>query len=443
MALANSPGVKFTPSPSKTPTPLNYLGGDDFDFIRTELPELYNKLYNGYGSQEVCGMLELMGKEMPFASDNIKWKEEGRLTQLGTGVTRASNVFTLVGHSFRVDETIMVRDETGTVFRQGLIEATTADTFTALCGNAAGWSGTSGLVVYADSNEHKKKTDGMQQSLNSLVESFEQNPVIIKEMVDESGSNLAQIGWIEIEGVDGGVGNVWYFKNKKDTETRFKNAIESKLIRGKKWEASSDLLGAGYIGTQGMFDAFSEGNVFSGVASELADFDEIFLRLDKQGQFAVNYMYNTTQQSLAFDDFLKVEQLEGLSWGAFDNKKDMALNLGFTGFQRAGYEISKSRWRFLTNATTEGSMVGVGKVHAVMFPSASKQVQDVYTGEAPTLPMLHVRYRANDKTNRKYKVSVRSFDQGTSSGVDSVTVDFLTERCLVVLGRNNTVIFKG
>jgi hypothetical protein len=154
-------------------------------------------------------------------------------------------------------------------------------------------------------------------------------------------------------------------------------------------------------------------------------------------------MYNSTQQGLAIDDFLKVEQLEGLSWGAFDNKKDMALNLGFTGFQRAGYEISKSRWRFLTNATTEGSMVGVGKVHAVMFPSASKQVQDLHTGEAPTLPMLHVRYRANDKTNRKYMVSVRSFEQGTTNGVDEVNVDYLTERCLVTLGRNNTVIFKG
>jgi hypothetical protein len=443
MALASVPGVIFSPSPTKVPTPTNYLGADDFDFLNQYMPELYNKIHDRFGSQDVTGMLEAMGKEMPFASDNIKWTEEGRLTQLGTGVTRSANVFTLNGHTFRANETIVVQNADGSVERQGLITEVTTNTFTALCGDALGWTalGTTALKVYADSNEFKKKTDGMAQSLNSQVEHFEQTPVIVKEMVDESGSNLAQITWIEVTDSNGGTGYVWYFKNYKDTEKRFKNAIETKLIRGRRW--AGDLAAAGYGGTQGLFEITEEGNVFGGLATDLEDFDSIIERCNAQGMIADNYIYGTAAQNLAIDDMLKDQGAMTLGWGAFDNNKDMALNLGFSGFKRGGYEFSYSRWRFLDNPTTEGSNIGANKVHAVMIPSGSKAVYDVIKGESATQPMLHVRYRANAKTNRKYKMSVRDFDNGTSNGNDSLTVDFITERALVCLGRNNTFIFKG
>lgn len=443
MALATSPGVLFTPSPTKTPTPLNYLGSDDFDFLNQYMPELYNKIVDRFGSQDVTGMLEKLGKEMPFASDNIKWTEEGRLTQLGTGVTRSGNDFTLADHTFRVNETLMVRNDDGSVLRQGLITAVTSTTFTALCGDAAGWTavGTTALTVYADSNEFKKKTDGMSQSLNSQVEHFEQSPVIIKEMVDESGSNLAQITWLEITDSNGGTGYVWYFKNYKDTEKRFKNAIETKLIRGKQW--AGDLAAAGYQGTQGLLDALNEGNVFAGQATALEDFDEIIERANAQGMVCDNYIYGTSSQNLSIDDMLRNQNEGAMGWGMFDNDKQMALNLGFSGFKRGGYEFAYSRWRFLDNPTTEGSMIGANKVHAIMIPSGSKNVYDVIKGESASQPVLHVRYRAKGKENRKYKMSVRNFDDGTSGGNDSLTVDFMTERALVLLGRNNGFIMKG
>ena len=62
MALANSPGVLFTPSATKVPTPTNYLGSDDFDFLNQYMPELYNKIHDRFGSQDITGMLEAMGK---------------------------------------------------------------------------------------------------------------------------------------------------------------------------------------------------------------------------------------------------------------------------------------------------------------------------------------------------------------------------------------------
>lgn len=442
MPLANVPGVIFTPSATKVPTPLNYLGGDDFDFLNQYMPELYTKIVNRFGSQDLTGMLEQQGKEMPFASDNIKWKEEARLTQLGTGVTRAANVFTLNDHTFRPNETLVVRNDDGSVLRQGLITTTTTNTFTALCGEAADWTavGTTALTVFADSNEFNKKSGGMTQSLNSQFESFEQSPVIIKEMVDESGSNMAQVTWLQVDSAAGS-GYVWYYQNYSDTEKRFKNAIEQKLIRGKRW--AGNLLAAGYEGTQGMFDIFSQGNIFEGQITDLDDSDEIVERMNAQGMISENYLYSTTSQTASIDDFLKAENVTGVSWGAFNNGEKDALVLGFTGYHRSGYNFYPSRWRYLDNPTTEGSMVGASKVHAVMIPSASKQVYDVIKGESASQPMLHVRYRSKGTMDRKFQMSVRSFVAGTTAGVDEVITDFLTERCLVVLGRNNVLIAKG
>ena len=48
MALLNVPGVSYTPSDTKVPTPQNYLGGDDFDFTNQYLPDTDKIIYNKY-----------------------------------------------------------------------------------------------------------------------------------------------------------------------------------------------------------------------------------------------------------------------------------------------------------------------------------------------------------------------------------------------------------
>jgi len=443
MPIAGSPAVAFTPSPTKVPTPENYLGSDDFNFLNQYYPELYTKIVDRYGSGDITGLLEMQGKEIPFASDNIKWTEEGRLTQLATGVTRSTNVYTKANHTFRIGETLMISDADGTALNQGRINAVTTNTFTVDCGLAGGWTvGTTALVVYADSNEFKKRTSGMSQSLNSQVSYFENTPVIVKEMVDESGSNLAQKTWLEITDSNGGVGYVWYYKNFKDTEKRFKNAIESKLIEGKRWEAGSDLFVAGYEGTQGLFSSISEGNVFEGMATDLDDFDEIIERMNAQGQLSQNYLYNSTAQGTAIDDMLKETSVTSLSWGAFENDEKMALTLEFSGFRRAGYEFYKSRSRYLDNPIGRGAIASAQKVHGFMLPYGSKNVYDTTQAKPATLPMIHVRYRANEKTNRKYMMTRTGAVEGNSR-VDELIVDFTTERALCLLGRNNALIMTG
>ena len=63
-------------------------------------------------------------------------------------------------------------------------------------------------------------------------------------------------------------------------------------------------------------------------------------------------------------------------------------------------------------------------------------------GKQATMPMLHVKYRASQVVNRKYEMTMRDWAQGTNKA-DARETEFLTERALVVMGRNNLLIAKG
>lgn len=434
MAIEASPGVIYIPTPTKTPTPTNYISDAEYNLMTQYIPELEDQIVDRFGTQMITGLLAYQGKESAFQADLIKWNEEGRLTQLATGVTRASNVFTSADHTFRVGETIVVRTSDGGVLTQGQITATTTNTFTAVNGNSSGWSGTTGLTVYADSNEFAKGSTGMEIGLNSQVEQFTNAPVTIKETLIETRTNLALRTWVNT-----GEGFLWYYKNLKDTKMRFNNALENKLILGNLWGGA--LATAGVQGTQGLFSCAREGNIFSGQAVDLDDFDEIIDRMNAQGMISNNYMYNTSAQNRVIDRMLKAENVTASGWGEFSNEAE-ALKLGFKSFNYGNYNFYKSNWRFLDNPTTEGSATGATKVHGFMFPMGGKNVYDVMTGTQATQPFLHVKYRASSEVNRKYEMSIFDWSTGTNRN-DERRTEFQSERCLQVTGRNNLLLLQG
>ena len=122
----------------------------------------------------------------------------------------------------------------------------------------------------------------------------------------------------------------------------------------------------------------------------------------------------------------------------------MALNLGFTGFKVAGYEIYKNTWKYLEDPTARGLFDGMATVNGVMCPSGTKTVHDEILGSKTTLPFLHVKYRKNEKEDRRYKVwNVGGASAQRNSSLDADEMHLLTERALCTMGRNNFVMLKG
>jgi hypothetical protein len=57
-------------------------------------------------------------------------------------------------------------------------------------------------------------------------------------------------------------------------------------------------------------------------------------------------------------------------------------------------------------------------------------------------PFLHVRYRASQTDNRRFKTWITGSVGATTSDLDAMEVNYLSERCLVVQGANNFFLLK-
>ena len=449
MPLAATPTFKLTPSQEKRALAQNYI--TNFDYLSQYLPDTYNKEFSRFGNRTISGMLEQLSGEFSYSSDLIKWSEEGRLHTAYIDVSKGSgtNVLTKVAHVFRANETVIVSD--GTTEVKGFIQSVTADTFTVLPYLTVGWgtmniTNLTNLRVFVFGSEFRKGTNGMVGSLEAQTEIFQNSGIILKELYEVNGSDMAQIGWIEVtDESNGQTGYLWYLKSKSDTVLRFSDKLEMSCIEGVL--ATNSALTGVAKGTEGLFAAIqNRGNVFDGQMTTIADFDATIDRLNKQGSIEENMMYLSTPQDRAIDTMLAGQNPHfsgGVSWGAFDNKEDMALTLGFQGFKRSGYNFYKTTWKYLNGATTRG-LAATGGVHGLIAPSGTKSIYDEILGSSVKLPFLHVKYRKSATEDRKYKTWLTGSAGGANtSDLDALQVNFLSERMLCSLGVNNFVQIKG
>jgi hypothetical protein len=476
-SIAASPGVLITPSSVKATLPTNYI--TNFDFLNQYLPDTYEQEFERYGNRSIASFLRMVGAELPSNSDMIKWSEQGRLHTKYTNVIPSSAAgsdtatFTMATTvpvtvcNFRVNQTVFLSSQSVAANSgRGVISAVAADgsTFTVKFYNASGspFTITTELVtVFVYGSEFQKGVAGMAGSNESQDLFFDNKPIIIKDKYAVSGSDMAQVGWVEVTTENGAAGYLWYIKSEHETRLRFDDYLEMAMVEGVRAEAASDALaylspstvsapgttaGSTAAGTMGMFSAIeTRGNVWSGGnPTALSDFDSIVQRLDKQGAIAENALFLNRQFSFDIDDMLAAQNsygAGGTSYGLFDNSEEMALNLGFSGFKR-GYEFYKTDWKYLNDATLRGGLVG-GNINGVLVPAGTMNVYDQVLGKNARRPFLHVRYRASETEDRRYKTWMTGSAGGAAtSDLDAMEVHFLSERALCTLGANNFFLFK-
>jgi hypothetical protein len=463
------PGYSLTPSAVKATLPTNYI--TNFDFMNQYLPDTYEKEFERYGNRSIASFLRLVGAEMPSNSDLIKWAEQGRLHTKYTSVTTTAVVgadtatWTVadagVNCNFRVNQTVFLSANAGAASDKAIITAvdSAANTFSvayyAAGGQTIAASAVSTAFVYG--SEFTKGSTGMIGSLESEDLFFENKPIIIKDKYTVSGSDMAQIGWVEVTSENGATGYLWYIKSEHETRLRYEDYLEMSMVEGVPAEAGSAALAyltvaasqvqPGAAGTEGLFDAVAtRGNVWAGGnPTTLSDFDSIIQRLDKQGSIQENVIFLNRQFSFDVDDMLASQNsygTNGTSYGLFNNDENMALNLGFKGFKR-GYDFYKTDWKYLNDATLRGGIVG-GAINGILVPAGSTTVYDQILGKNAKRPFLHVRYRASETEDRRYKTWITGSAGGAqTSDLDAMEVNFLSERALCTLGANNFFLFEA
>jgi len=468
------------PSQKQQVLSTNYLqftdkAGDNFsDFAAQYLPEIYEQEVERYGNRTLSGFLRMVGAEMPMTSDQVIWSEQNRLHIAYDNVTKASATtltFVLnatagpnfVDNAISINQTIVVMDPltgaevkalvTNSVDTSATLATITVATYTGADLAATFGSGSpSNLKIFVYGSEYRKGTgDADIRSVTPSFTQFSNSPIIIKEKYRVNGSDMAQIGWVEVATEDGTSGYLWYLKAESETRLRFEDYLEMSMVEGEKAAAGSGVAGlaSDYGGTEGLFAAVeARGNVLNNfsAAAGLGEFDSILKNLDTQGAIEENMLFLNRKTSLDFDDMLANISSGiggGTAFGLFENSEEMALNLGFSGFRRGSYDFYKTDWKYLNDASTRGG-VTVSAIDGVLIPAGTSTVYDQILGSNIRRPFLHVRYRASQTEDRRMKSWITGSAGGAfTSDIDSMDVHFLSERCLCVQGANNFVLFTA
>jgi hypothetical protein len=470
-SVQTTPGFNLQPSAEQVALSTNYI--TNFDFLNQYLPDTYEKEFERYGNRTVASFLRMVGAEMPSNSDLIKWAEQGRLhtkyINCTTTVLTAADTATFTINdtlspgtgaiAVRVGQTIHLSVKTlagaAATSNKAIVTAVdiAAGTIAVAFYEAGGMTTDNVGNIYEMfiyGSEFKKGTNGMQGSLEADDDIFENSPIILKDKYAVSGSDMAQIGWVEVTTENGANGYLWYLKSEHETRLRFDDYLETSMIEAVPAEAGSGAIAAtgdvGNKGSDGIFYSVEQrGNVWAGGnPSSLADFDNVIRRLDKQGAIEENVIFLNREFGFDIDDMLAAQNsygAGGTSYGLFENDKEMALNLGFTGFRR-GYDFYKTDWKYLNDPTMRGGLTGAGSVNGLLVPAGSTTVYDQVLGKNAKRPFLHVRYRASETEDRRYKTWITGSAGGAqNSDLDAMEVNFLSERAVCTLGANNFFMF--
>jgi len=464
-------GSIISPSAQKQTLASNYLsvhGSGGGNWSQRYLPELYEQEVERYGNRTISSFLRMVSAEMPMASDQVIWSEQGRLhlsynaqinpvtgvidtiTGIDSGTTEA--------HAVRKGATVVavVNNVVFKAYVSAGIEAAT-DTLTIKPYGAANVDDLAGIAATDDQvikffvygSEYGKGSASMTDAVEPTFKSFTNKPLIIKDHYEVNGSDTAQIGWVEVSGESGQNGFLWYLKAEGDTRVRYEDYLEMVMIEAEKKDGGDAIVPDG---SEGLFSAISSRGIVASnqfdsatpAADKLPEFDLLLKELDKQGSIEENMLFLDRDANLYFDDMLaglNPNISGGLSFGVFENSQDMALNLGFSGFRRGSYDFYKTDWKYLNDKSTRGL---IGGISGLLVPAGTSSVYDQQLGKNVRRPFLHVRYRASETDDRRMKSWITGSVGGAqTTGDDKMEVHYLSERCLVAQATNNFVLFNS
>jgi hypothetical protein len=393
-------------------------------------------LIKTYGKQGITGFLSMVGAVKAQAvADEVTYWEEARLHQLQVGTASAGLTVTAANAAAIVvrendvvlsgSDRFFVSDITGLVI-----------TLVALDGAAVLANGAVSLSVignlYAQGSD--QPNGGFEANVVKRTNPF----MIMKEAYKVSGSQATNIGWINLGNGD----YRWYMKGEADTRQRFMDKREMMLLLGEKTSAVT-----GVSGSEGYFAAIEDrGIVASGTDADfasLADIDAIIVELDKQGGAAEYAMYVDRATDLAIDDMIAgggaslSAATSGVAgqFGAFNNDKDMAVELGFRTFGRGGYTFHKHDFKLLNDPT----LLSGADFAGVMIPMA--KVADAKTGDKA--PALEINYKATNGYSRELEHWMTGSILGASNATeDSVQFNYRSECNLITRAANRHVLLK-
>jgi hypothetical protein len=233
----------------------------------------------------------------------------------------------------------------------------------------------------------------------------------------------------------------WYIKGETDTRARYIDKREMMMLLGQVSDHTA-VTGIGVSGSEGYFSAIeNRGLVTNGYITDLADLDAIVKEFDKQGAGNEYAMYIDRTQDLLIDDLVAKGNSGSLTagvaeqYGAFNNSKETAVNLGFRSFGRGGYTFHKHDWKLLNDPT----LLADANFAGVAIPLST--VVDPKTGDRN--PSLEINYKGSNGYSREMEHWVTGSILGAKNDTkDQAQFNYRSEINLVTRAANRHLLIK-
>ena len=460
----NAPSASAYVNAQRRLDPAKYV--DLASFIKdVNKPDNRELLVKTYGNQGITGFLQLTGAvNAAGTADSVQWWEEQRLHPRAKFTPTVAKTSNAAGAEIEVTvaatdvdpaksaATLMVRPQD--VLLMGDVRVLVTGVTKSSANNNAISKFTVKPLVAAESvpnltatalefpiigNLFAQGTDQQDEYLESNVVKYTNPYMIVKEIYKVTGSQATNIGWINLGGGD----YRWYVKSEADTRQRFMDKREMMMLMGQKSDNIS-----GIEGSEGYFSAIEDrGIVHGGYIESISDVDALVKELDRQGASPEYALYVNRHQALKIDDMLAAGYAgSGLTagitsqFGAFNNSKDMAVELGFQSFSRGGYTFHKHDWKLLNDPTLLGSSTAAGaEFIGAAVPMST--VVDAQSGDRN--PSLEMNYKATNGYSREMEHWMTGSILGASNDTkDLVQFNYRSEISLVTRAANRHVLIK-
>lgn len=377
-----------------------------------------------FGEQGITGFLKMVGAVKAQAvQDTVTYWEEGRLHAVGAIATDVP----AADSAIRDNDVVLI----------GAVRAFFNGTAFVNLSTGAAVTGITNGDYAIIGNLYAQGSDQGTAYLESAVQKRTNDFMIMKETYKVTGSQATNIGWVDL----GGGEKRWYLKSEGDTRKRFMDKREMMMILGQSSAVAGITSGEGYfaaIEDRGLVDSDFATNL---TTNGLNAIDDVIVELDKQGAAQEYAMYVNREIDLAIDDTIAgLYSGGGLAnaYGAFNNDKDMAVELGFKSFGRGGYTFHKHDWKLLNDPTLLGA-ANSSVAKGVMIPMA--MVADAKTGDKS--PALEMNYKASNGYSRELEHWLTGSVLGArTNGEDAAQFNYRSECNLITRAANRHVLLK-
>ena len=438
-------------------SPDKYVSLDNLvDGTREDVRDIYAAIY---GDQGLSGLVEVIGaKKSAGTADETVWYEEGRLGRSFETGTTAGQIAKVDGVANTATETDIVRvndvvlNEDNKRFLITEVSGTTISGKDLSTANSADAALTASKKYTIIGNAYAQGTDQPSSPFAPRL-TRRRNPfTIVKETFHVTGSQASNVGYVNVGGQ-----NMWYLKGELDARRKFLNMREAMLVfsqntgttnAGFQLDGTGSSDGDAVPTSEGFFDAVEDRgtvgvDVFGQAMDQTHGFDEVIIAIDKQGAPLENALYLNKASSVKLDNLLGAAGLNGSvsgamsAFGAFNNDKDMAIQMGFQSFTKGGYTFHKHDWKLLNDPV----MGGVSTYEGGLIPLS--QIVDMKTGNR------HHSLEMNYKSAGNYSRELEHWVEGggvlgfNTGGEDLAKFNYRSECNLCVRGANQFVAFKS